>query len=39
MKFLLERLQDRVYLKNKNKCGPVHIVVGDGGNRDGLASS
>ncbi|CAA6660687.1 unnamed protein product [Spirodela intermedia] len=30
---------DRVNLKKQDKCGPVHITVGDGGNREGLASA
>ncbi|CAM8955282.1 unnamed protein product [Rhodiola kirilowii] len=28
----------RVYDGEGNGCGPVHIVIGDGGNREGLAS-
>ncbi|KAL3532076.1 hypothetical protein ACH5RR_005597 [Cinchona calisaya] len=28
----------RVYNEEANKCGPVHITIGDGGNREGLAS-
>ncbi|KAM7468273.1 hypothetical protein LguiB_015835 [Lonicera macranthoides] len=28
----------RVYKDEANKCGPVHITIGDGGNREGLAS-
>lgn len=28
----------RVYNDKANKCGPVHITIGDGGNREGLAS-
>ncbi|XP_030453750.2 probable purple acid phosphatase 20 isoform X1 [Syzygium oleosum] len=27
----------RVYNGNANDCGPVHITIGDGGNREGLA--
>lgn len=29
----------RVYNKNEEQCGPIHITVGDGGNREGLASN
>ncbi|KAM2466622.1 hypothetical protein TB2_008374 [Malus domestica] len=28
----------RVYKAQANNCGPVHITIGDGGNREGLAS-
>ncbi|GKB90105.1 probable purple acid phosphatase 20 [Tanacetum coccineum] len=28
----------RVYKQKADKCGPVHITIGDGGNREGLAS-
>lgn len=28
----------RVYDGNANKCGPVHITIGDGGNHEGLAT-
>ncbi|MFS8005307.1 putative Acid phosphatase [Helianthus anomalus] len=28
----------RVYKNDANKCGPVHITIGDGGNREGLAT-
>ncbi|KAM7526071.1 hypothetical protein LguiA_015973 [Lonicera macranthoides] len=28
----------RVYNDEANKCGPVHITIGDGGNREGLAT-
>nr|XP_043613517.1 probable purple acid phosphatase 20 [Erigeron canadensis] len=28
----------RVYKQEADKCGPVHITIGDGGNREGLAS-
>ncbi|XP_057850814.1 purple acid phosphatase 18 isoform X2 [Cryptomeria japonica] len=28
----------RVYKKNINPCGAMHITIGDGGNREGLAS-
>ncbi|XP_056692990.1 probable purple acid phosphatase 20 isoform X2 [Spinacia oleracea] len=28
----------RVYDGKANKCGPVHITIGDGGNREGLAT-
>ncbi|OVA05988.1 Phosphoesterase domain [Macleaya cordata] len=28
----------RVYNDEANHCGPVHITIGDGGNREGLAS-
>lgn len=27
----------RMFNYRRNKCGPVHIVIGDGGNREGLA--
>lgn len=30
--------QTRVYDGKANKCGPVHITIGDGGNREGLAT-
>ncbi|GAQ84117.1 Purple acid phosphatases superfamily protein [Klebsormidium nitens] len=29
---------DRVFEDKADKCGPVYIVVGDGGNREGLAT-
>eukprot|EP00262_Sarcandra_glabra_P011340 TRINITY_DN2722_c0_g2_i1.p1 TRINITY_DN2722_c0_g2~~TRINITY_DN2722_c0_g2_i1.p1 ORF type:complete len:442 (-),score=8.10 TRINITY_DN2722_c0_g2_i1:147-1472(-) len=29
----------RVYNNSANPCGPVHVTIGDGGNREGLASS
>ncbi|XP_047336884.1 probable purple acid phosphatase 20 [Impatiens glandulifera] len=29
---------DRVYKEKLNKCGPVYINIGDGGNREGLAT-
>ncbi|XXG64999.1 hypothetical protein AAC387_Pa05g2809 [Persea americana] len=29
---------DRVYSGKADGCGPVHITIGDGGNREGLAS-
>ncbi|CAM8920023.1 unnamed protein product [Rhodiola kirilowii] len=29
---------NRVYKDKGNDCGPVHIVIGDGGNEEGLAS-
>lgn len=29
----------RVYDNMANKCGPVHITIGDGGNREGLATN
>ncbi|KAH9603753.1 hypothetical protein KSS87_019571 [Heliosperma pusillum] len=29
----------RVYEGKANKCGPIHITIGDGGNREGLAST
>eukprot|EP00252_Welwitschia_mirabilis_P009066 TRINITY_DN2135_c0_g1_i1.p1 TRINITY_DN2135_c0_g1~~TRINITY_DN2135_c0_g1_i1.p1 ORF type:complete len:429 (+),score=80.94 TRINITY_DN2135_c0_g1_i1:160-1446(+) len=29
----------RVYKKALDSCGPLHITIGDGGNREGLASS
>ncbi|KAK9755643.1 hypothetical protein RND81_01G040500 [Saponaria officinalis] len=29
----------RIYDGVANKCGPMHITIGDGGNREGLASS
>ncbi|KAA8516706.1 hypothetical protein F0562_016788 [Nyssa sinensis] len=28
----------RVYKDQANRCGPVHITIGDGGNHEGLAS-
>ncbi|KAJ6830044.1 putative purple acid phosphatase 20 [Iris pallida] len=28
----------RVYNNNADECGPVHITIGDGGNREGLAT-
>ncbi|CAK9170259.1 unnamed protein product [Ilex paraguariensis] len=28
----------RIYKEKPNNCGPVHITIGDGGNREGLAS-
>ncbi|XP_047174873.1 probable purple acid phosphatase 20 [Vigna umbellata] len=28
----------RVYKDKANNCGPVHITIGDGGNREGLAN-
>ncbi|XP_043697691.1 purple acid phosphatase 22-like [Telopea speciosissima] len=28
----------RVYNNTANQCGPVHVTIGDGGNREGLAS-
>ncbi|KAI7732520.1 hypothetical protein M8C21_012620, partial [Ambrosia artemisiifolia] len=28
----------RVYKQQFDKCGPVHITIGDGGNREGLAT-
>lgn len=28
---------DRVVEGRKDKCGPIHITIGDGGNREGLA--
>ncbi|XP_071709266.1 probable purple acid phosphatase 20 [Rutidosis leptorrhynchoides] len=28
----------RVYKQEADKCGPVHITIGDGGNREGLAT-
>ncbi|RWW18700.1 hypothetical protein GW17_00017296 [Ensete ventricosum] len=28
----------RVYDNRSDPCGPVHIIIGDGGNREGLAS-
>uniref|UniRef100_A0A0C9QL22 Purple acid phosphatase n=1 Tax=Wollemia nobilis TaxID=56998 RepID=A0A0C9QL22_9CONI len=28
----------RVYMRNADPCGPIHITVGDGGNHEGLAS-
>lgn len=31
--------QTRVYDKNSDQCGPVHITIGDGGNREGLATT
>ncbi|XP_020581511.1 probable purple acid phosphatase 20 [Phalaenopsis equestris] len=29
---------NRVYDNNEDQCAPVHITIGDGGNREGLAS-
>ncbi|KAI3920246.1 hypothetical protein MKX01_017903 [Papaver californicum] len=29
----------RVYADKADNCGPVHITIGDGGNREGLASN
>ncbi|KAE9590850.1 putative Acid phosphatase [Lupinus albus] len=28
----------RVYKGKGNKCGPIYITIGDGGNREGLAT-
>ncbi|KAI3985080.1 hypothetical protein MKX01_027166 [Papaver californicum] len=28
-----------VYGKKANKCGPIHITIGDGGNREGLSDN
>lgn len=36
--FFFTNKQTRVYKDEANKCGPVHITIGDGGNREGLAS-
>ncbi|GER54224.1 purple acid phosphatase [Striga asiatica] len=30
---------ERVYKNKADKCGPVYITIGDGGNREGLATS
>lgn len=30
--------QTRVYKDKADNCGPVHITIGDGGNREGLAT-
>ena len=30
-------LQERVYNDNLDPCGAVHVTIGDGGNREGLA--
>lgn len=30
--------QTRVYNDKGDNCGPVHITIGDGGNREGLAT-
>ncbi|KAI3960908.1 hypothetical protein MKW98_019109 [Papaver atlanticum] len=30
---------NRAYVEKANKCGPVHITIGDGGNREGLTSN
>ncbi|KAF1881409.1 hypothetical protein Lal_00023445 [Lupinus albus] len=30
--------QTRVYKGKGNKCGPIYITIGDGGNREGLAT-
>jgi hypothetical protein len=32
-------LQTRVYLMKRDPCGIIHITIGDGGNREGLAHS
>lgn len=32
------QLQARVLDNDENDCGPVHITIGDGGNREGLAT-
>ncbi|KZV48951.1 Purple acid phosphatase 21 [Dorcoceras hygrometricum] len=29
----------RVYDNNANECGPVYVTIGDGGNREGLATT
>lgn len=34
----LNLYQTRVYNEKADRCGPVHITIGDGGNREGLAS-
>lgn len=33
----LSELQERVYDRGLDRCGAVHITIGDGGNREGLA--
>lgn len=30
-------MQTRVFKESADNCGPVHITIGDGGNREGLA--
>lgn len=30
--------QKRVYNGKSDPCGPIHITIGDGGNREGLAT-
>ncbi|KAI3912352.1 hypothetical protein MKW92_042819 [Papaver armeniacum] len=30
---------NRVYGEKANRCGPVHITIGDGGNREGLSGN
>lgn len=32
-------MQKRVYNNKADPCGPIHITIGDGGNREGLALS
>jgi len=37
--FLWSKIQQlRVYQNKLNECGIVHITIGDGGNREGLAT-
>lgn len=31
-------MQTRVYDNSKDGCGPMHVTIGDGGNREGLAN-
>ena len=33
----MQRCWCRVRSMNRDACGPVHICIGDGGNREGLA--
>lgn len=30
--------QKQVYKDKNDQCGPIHITIGDGGNREGLAT-
>lgn len=32
-------MQKRVYNNKADQCGPIYITIGDGGNREGLATS
>lgn len=31
--------QTRVYDNKADRCGPIYVTIGDGGNREGLAMS